>query len=150
MICDLLLGQRQVAAGGDADLLQHEVDVGDHLGDGMLDLDAGVHLDEVELAVLVEELDGADAEIFHLLHRLGHGQPDLLARAAASSAGEGPSSQTFWWRRCSEQSRSPRWIAPPRPSPSTWISMWRGFWQVFFEIDRGVAEGGFGLVGGGR
>jgi hypothetical protein len=30
---------------------------------GMLDLDAGVHLDEVELAVLVEELDGADAEI---------------------------------------------------------------------------------------
>src|ERR1700730_17679192 len=55
----------------------------------------------------------------------------ILARAAASSAGEGPSSQTFWWRRCSEQSRSPRWIAPPRPSPSTWISMWRGFCRYF-------------------
>ena len=45
------------------DLLVDEIDAGDHLGDGMLDLDAGVHLDEVELAVLVEELDGADADI---------------------------------------------------------------------------------------
>src|SRR5215510_13086395 len=53
----------------------------------------------------------------------------ILARAAAASTGEGPSSQTFWWRRCSEQSRSPRWIAPPRPSPRIWISMWRGFHQ---------------------
>src|SRR6202008_4956658 len=70
----------ELAAGGDANLLEHEVDVGDHLGNGMLDLDAGVHLDEIELAVLVEELDGADAEIFHLLHRLGDGEPNLLAR----------------------------------------------------------------------
>ena len=68
---DVLLRERQVAAGGDADLLEHEVDVGDHLGHRMLDLDAGVHLDEIELAVLVEELDGADAEIFELAHRLG-------------------------------------------------------------------------------
>src|SRR5665213_3782341 len=59
--------------GGDTDLLQHEVDVGDHLGDGMLDLDAGVHLDEIEFAVLVEKFDGADAEIFHVLHRFGAG-----------------------------------------------------------------------------
>src|SRR6266568_5122771 len=53
----------------------------------------------------------------------------IWARAAAARTGEGPSSQTFWWRRCSEQSRSPRWMAPPRPSPSTWISMWRGLYQ---------------------
>src|SRR5262249_35807187 len=43
------------------------------------DLDAGVHLDEIELAVLVQELDGTDAEIFHLLHRLGDRRADLLA-----------------------------------------------------------------------
>src|SRR2546430_11642907 len=36
----------------------HEIDAGDELGDGMLDLDARVHLDEVELPVLVEELHG--------------------------------------------------------------------------------------------
>src|SRR4030095_4191568 len=36
---DLVLGERQIAAGRNADLLKYEVDIGDHLGDGMLDLD---------------------------------------------------------------------------------------------------------------
>ena len=89
------LRRRQIAAGGDPDLLQHEVDPGDHLGDGMFDLNAGVHLDEIEFAVLVEKFHGADAEILHLLHRLGDGRADLVRCAAASRAGEGPSSQTF-------------------------------------------------------
>ena len=69
----------EVVAGGDADLLDDEVDVGDHLGHRMLDLDAGIHFDEVELAVLVEEFDGADAEIFDLAHRLGDRFADRVA-----------------------------------------------------------------------
>src|ERR1700722_20408738 len=73
-----VLRQCEVVAGGDADLLDDEVDVGDHLGHRMLDLDAGVHFDEVELAVLVEEFDGADAEIFDLAHRLGDSFADLI------------------------------------------------------------------------
>ncbi len=49
-------GQR--FARGDAQLRFHQVDAGHRLGDRMLHLDAGVHLDEVELAVLIhEELD---------------------------------------------------------------------------------------------
>ncbi len=45
-------------AGGNAQLRFHQVDAGHRLGDRMLHLDAGVHLDEVELAVLIhEELD---------------------------------------------------------------------------------------------
>ena len=75
---DVLLRDRQAAAGGDADLLVHEVDAGDRLGDRMLDLQAGVHLDEVELAVLVEELDGAGAGIAEL----GDGVGADLADAA--------------------------------------------------------------------
>ena len=77
---------------GDADLLAHEVEAGDHLGHGMLDLEARVHLDEIELAVLVEEFDGADAEIAELAHRAGDDAP-ISARAAALRAGEGASSQ---------------------------------------------------------
>src|ERR1700740_2558608 len=46
---------------GDEQLRLHEVDAGDELGDRMLDLDTGIHLDEVELSVLVEELHGAGA-----------------------------------------------------------------------------------------
>ena len=39
-------------AGGHADLFLHEVEAGHHLGHRMLDLDAGVHLHEVELPVV--------------------------------------------------------------------------------------------------
>ena len=74
---DLVLRHRQAAAGGDADLLVHEVDAGDRLGDRMLHLQAGVHLDEVELAVLVEELDRAGAAIFQLAHGVGADFADL-------------------------------------------------------------------------
>ena len=52
----------------DADLRHHEVDVRDLLGDGVLDLDARVHLDEHVLAGALalrveEELDGAGVDV---------------------------------------------------------------------------------------
>ncbi len=89
------LRQREIGAGADADLLENEVDIGDHLGHRMLDLDARIHLDEVELAFLVQELDRADAEILDLAHRLGDRFADLLALRGVEG-GEGLSSQTFW------------------------------------------------------
>src|SRR5439155_4003814 len=52
-----------------ADLLAHQVDAGHGLGDRMLDLQAGIHLDEVELAVLEQELHRAGAAILELAHR---------------------------------------------------------------------------------
>ena len=51
---DVLLREAQLLAGGDADLLAHQVDAGDQFRDRMLDLDAGVDLDEVEVVVLVD------------------------------------------------------------------------------------------------
>jgi hypothetical protein len=53
--------ERHRFAGGDADLLAHQIDAEDRLGHRVFDLQTGVHLDEVELAVLVEELDRAGA-----------------------------------------------------------------------------------------
>ena len=51
-------------AGGDPDLLLHQVEAGHHLGHRVLDLDPGVHLHEVEAAVGVEqELDRAGAVV---------------------------------------------------------------------------------------
>ena len=43
-----------------------EVDVAEHLGHGVLDLEAGVHLDEGELAVLVEEFEGSGVAVAEL------------------------------------------------------------------------------------
>ena len=40
--------QRQRLAGGDAQLPFDQVEAGDHLGHRMLDLQAGVHLHEIE------------------------------------------------------------------------------------------------------
>src|SRR3546814_2087888 len=60
-------------------ICSHQIDAGDRLRDRMLDLQAGVHLDEIELAVLVEELDGAGAAVAELAHGLGDTRADGLA-----------------------------------------------------------------------
>ncbi|EXI74567.1 MAG: hypothetical protein AW07_01798 [Candidatus Accumulibacter sp. SK-11] len=65
---ELILSQRQVLAAGDAQLPLDEVLPGDHLGHRMLDLQACVHLHEVEAAFLWkrfagDELDRAGADI---------------------------------------------------------------------------------------
>ena len=65
-----VLGQPEVGqrlAGRDPHLGLHEVDVGDLLGHGVLDLDARVHLDEDVVAGRVEqELDGAGVAVADL------------------------------------------------------------------------------------
>src|SRR3546814_13780772 len=68
---DLVLRAGQPLALGDADLLAHQIEPGDHLGDRMFDLKPGVHLDEVECAVFPQELDRPRAAIAHIGHRLG-------------------------------------------------------------------------------
>ena len=50
----------QAVASGDGDLEFDEVEAGDLLGDGMLDLQPGVDFEEIEIEVGVDEkLDGA-------------------------------------------------------------------------------------------
>ena len=71
-----------VAPAGDEHLRLHQVDAGDLLGHGVLDLDAGVHLDEDVAALRVEqELDGAGVLVADLAgeaHRVGaHPLADL-------------------------------------------------------------------------
>ncbi len=66
--------ERQRLARGDANLLLHQVEIGAHLGDRVLHLDAGVHLHEVEGPVLVEqEFDRSRADVADRL-RQPHGR----------------------------------------------------------------------------
>jgi hypothetical protein len=78
---DVALPERQFFPGGDADLLLHDVDAGDHLGDGMLHLHAGIHFDEEEFAVLVQELEGTRAAVADLAAGFGATLADLVAQA---------------------------------------------------------------------
>ncbi len=61
--CDLVLPQRQLFPHGDAQLPLHEVDAGDHLGHGMLDLQARIHLDEMKTGRIRDEFDRPGADI---------------------------------------------------------------------------------------
>src|SRR5208337_396110 len=74
------LRESEIAACGYANLFEHEIDVRDHLGHRMLDLDACIHLDEIEFSVLVQELDGTNTEIFKLPHCLRGRLSDEIAR----------------------------------------------------------------------
>ena len=66
----------------DAQLPLDEVEAGDQLGDRVLDLESGVHLQEEELAVLVEELDGARVHVAaglgDLDRRFAHGATHVV------------------------------------------------------------------------
>ncbi len=76
-------------------LQMNEVVAGDEFGDGMLDLEAGVHLEEVEILVVVdEEFDGAGVGVTGGLRQTDGGFAHARRRSALTTA-EGASSMTF-------------------------------------------------------
>ncbi len=77
---DIVLAERQRLAGRDLDHQLDQIDAGDQLGHRVLDLQPGVHLEEVEVAVAVDdELDRAGRVVAD-----GAGQGHrLLAHGAA-------------------------------------------------------------------
>ncbi len=109
---DVFLHEGQFLARGHQQLRLHQVDAGDHLGDRMLDLDARVHLDEEELAVLVEELQRAGAAVTDRTAGCHHALAHFLAYFGVQPWGRGLFDH-LWWRRCMEQSRSPRCTTLP-------------------------------------
>ncbi len=145
---DVLLREGERRARGDADLLVHEVDAGDHLGHGMLDLDAGVHLDEVELAVLVEELDRARADILQLLHGLGHGVADARAHVGIERRGGAflPHLLVAALQRAVALEQVDRAAAPVAEHLQLDVAR---LLEVLLEVDGVVAERGLGLGAGG-
>ena len=56
---DVVLCERQRLTGGNGELQLHEVAAGDEFGDGVLDLQAGIHFQEVRVVAEDEEFDGA-------------------------------------------------------------------------------------------
>src|SRR5258708_1473820 len=81
LLHDVLLPVLELHARGHADLLLHDIHAGDELGHRMLHLRARVHLDEVELVVLVEELERSRAAVAELAARLGALLADALDEA---------------------------------------------------------------------
>ncbi len=79
---------REAFARGDQNLLFDQVDIGDHLGDGMLHLDTRVHLEEVQIAVLVhQELHGAGVGVADLPHGLDDQMAHALTQGSVDLGG---------------------------------------------------------------
>jgi hypothetical protein len=116
----------QLLARRNPQLRLHQVDACNHLGHTMLHLDARVHLDEVDLAVLIhQELDRPGVPVADVLQRALIVLPSS-SRSFGVTCRLGASSISFWCRRWIEHSRSPRLITLPCSSASTWNSMCRG------------------------
>ena len=77
---DLWVGERM--ALGDEDLRPDDVDVRDGLGDRVLDLDARVDFDEIEVLLILvgEEFDCAGVDVVDILHDLQRSSADILAQ----------------------------------------------------------------------
>ena len=63
---DIALLEGKTLAGRDADLFGHDINPGDEFCHRMLDLYAGVHFNEVELTVFVEEFERAGTAVADL------------------------------------------------------------------------------------
>src|SRR5581483_4933951 len=74
----------------DQDLALYQINVCDHLSDGMFNLDARVHLDEVELAVLVhQKFDGAGVDVADVGERAAEHLADFFAELWRDLRGRG-------------------------------------------------------------
>ena len=73
----LLVLQRQTA--GNADLFLYDVHAGNQLGNGVFDLDAGVHFDKEKLAVFIQEFKRTCATVADAFAGVGTGFADFFA-----------------------------------------------------------------------
>src|SRR5687768_8258898 len=67
------LGDRELFSCRHPNLFLYQVDSGEHLGYRMLHLNPGVHLHEIELAVLEEHLDRSSAHVIDRLRATNSG-----------------------------------------------------------------------------
>ena len=123
---DLVLAEGERAARCHRQLQPHQVEAGDQLGDAVLDLQPGVHLQEGEVVAVDQELDRPHADVVDGLRRRDGGLATSTAgrrRAPGRPAPPRPPSGGG----AAPSTRGRRGAAPcPWASPITCTSTWRG------------------------
>src|SRR5438128_12476555 len=68
-------------AGGKQNLTLDQIDIRNHLWDRVLDLNAGIHFDEVKPSILIhEELDSAGVNVADIRQSLTENSPDIFSQ----------------------------------------------------------------------
>ncbi|MNX99952.1 hypothetical protein D3C86_1324300 [compost metagenome] len=141
---DVFLREGQRQTGGDADLFADQIDARDHFRDRVLDLQAGVHLDEEELAVFPQELDGADAQVADG----GDGLVDRLADLLATLGRQGGRGGFFQHLLVAALQRAVAFAQVDDVAVAVGDDLdldVARLLEVALHIDGAVAEGGLGL-----
>ncbi len=86
---DVGLGFVECCSRGDSDLFLHQIEACEHLRHWMLHLQARVHLDEIELFVLIKKLDRPHSRIAELGACLRHSLSDGRALRFIEGRGVG-------------------------------------------------------------
>ena len=82
---DVFLFDRQRRAAGNQQLLSDDIDATDHLGDRMLYLYPGVHLNKVKRVVLEQEFEGARTPIIHVETRTHACLTDFISQCVVNA-----------------------------------------------------------------
>ena len=135
-------------ACGNANLFLNQINTGDELCDRVFHLNTGVHFNEVELTVFVEELKRACAAVADLAAAFGTALSDLFNRAAGNADGrrlfdDFLVAALHGTVAFTEPNRIAEVVGENLNLNVTWV------FKEFFQINRVVAESGFCFLLGG-
>ncbi len=142
---DIILAVAELFAGGDQDLFAYDIDAGDHFGHRVLHLNTGIHFNEVELAVLIQELKSTCSAITDIDAGLGAAATDLLAQLFADARCRGLFDDLLVAAlhgavALTEMNGIAVGVGQDLNLHMAWV------FQEFLHIDHVVAEGGAGFV----
>ena len=75
----ILLRERQWMTSRNADLFAHQINPGNGFGDGVFNLQSGVHLNEKELTIFKQEFHRANTKIAHFSGSLSRDGANFIA-----------------------------------------------------------------------
>ena len=146
-------GEREAMAGGDGDLEFDKVEAGDLLGDGMLDLQARVDFEEIEIEMSVDEkFDRAGVDVTSCARDTNRGVAHFFAQLGRDDWGRGFFDDLLVAALHGAFAFSKRDDAAVGVGEDLDFDV-AGIFQIFFEIETRVAESverfGGGIAPGG-
>ena len=144
---DVLLAVTKLLAGGDAQLLAHQVNPADHFSHRVFDLQAGVHFDEGELPILPQKFQRAGIAIAQFTQATGDIGAEFVTLRPAERRAAGLLHQLLVAALQRAVTLTKMHDIAMGVGHNLQFDMARAV-EVFFQIDLVIAESGLGLGAG--